>query len=61
MMIPQNKDVRQLVWYLYVDTALESSELYLYNIEGDRNSVVSQKSRRMGVTRLESAVVKIHT
>jgi hypothetical protein len=41
-MIPQNKNVRQLVWDLkYVDTAVEGSELYCYNTEGDRNSIVS--------------------
>ena len=54
MMIPQNKNVRQLVWHLqYVDTALEGSELYCYNTEGDRISAVSQASCRMDVTRLE--------
>ena len=36
MMTPQNKNVRQLVWHLYyVDTAVEGSELYCYNTEGD--------------------------
>jgi hypothetical protein len=40
MMIPQNKNVCQLLWHLYyVDTAVENSELYCYNTEGDRNSV----------------------
>jgi hypothetical protein len=32
MMIPQNKNGRQLVWY--EDTAVEGSELYCYNTEG---------------------------
>ena len=33
-MIPQNKNVRQLVWHLqYVDTAVEGSELYCHNTE----------------------------
>jgi hypothetical protein len=49
MMIPQNKNVCQQ----YVDTAVESSELYCYNTEGDRNSVVSQASCRIDVTRVE--------
>ena len=41
--ILQNKNVRQLVWYMYyVDTAVEVSELYCYNTEGDGNSVVIQ-------------------
>ena len=36
MMIPQNKNVRQLV-----ETAVEGGgELYCYNTEGDRNSIV---------------------
>ena len=53
-MIPHNKYVRQLVWYFwYVDTAVEDSELCCYNTEGDRNSVVSQDSWRIDVTRLE--------
>ena len=46
-MIPQNKNVRQLVWHLYVETAVESSDLYCYNTEGNRNSVVCQASCRM--------------
>ena len=37
----------------YVGTAVEGSELYCYNTEGDGNSVVSQASCRMNVTRLE--------
>ena len=53
MMLPQNKNVRQPVWHLYVDTAVEDSELYCYNIEGNRNSVVSQASSRMNVIRIE--------
>jgi hypothetical protein len=54
MMISQNKNVCQLVWHLYyVNTAVESSELYCYNTEGDINSVVSQASCKMEVTRLE--------
>jgi hypothetical protein len=48
MMIPQNKNVLQLVWHLYVDTAVEGSELYCYNTEGDRNSIVSQASSILG-------------
>ena len=36
-----------------LDTAVEHSQLYFYNREGDRNSVVSQASCRMDVTRLE--------
>jgi hypothetical protein len=28
----KNKNVRQQVWRLYVDTAVESSDLYSYNI-----------------------------
>jgi hypothetical protein len=51
MMIPQTKNVRQLVWYLqYVDNRVEGSEPYFYNTEGDRNSVVSPASCRMDVT-----------
>ena len=38
-----------------LDTALEESELYYYNTEGDRNLVVSQASYRMDVTRLEKS------
>ena len=58
MMIPQNKNVRELVWHLqYVDIAVEGSELYCYNKEGDWNSVVSQASCRMDVTRLEQWTV----
>ena len=53
--ISENKNVFQLVWCLqYVNTALVSTELYRYNTEGDRNSVVSQASCRMDVTLLES-------
>ena len=50
-MMPQNKNVRQLVWY--VDTVVEGSELYSYNTEGDKSSVVSQASCRIGWTLLE--------
>ena len=58
MMIPQNKNVCQLVWHLCVDTTVH--ELYWYNTEGDRNSVVSEASCRMDVTRLEQrAYIKI--
>ena len=54
MINKQNKNVRQLVWHLqYVDTVVEGSELHCYNIEGDRNSVVSEASCRMDVTQLE--------
>ena len=42
--------MRQLVWHLYIDTAVEDGELYCYNTEGDRNSVVSQTSCRLDVT-----------
>ena len=49
-MISQNKNVCKLVWHLEnVDIAVEGSELYCYNTEGDRNSVVSQASCRMDV------------
>ena len=60
-MIPQNMNVRQLVWYLqYVDTAVEDSVLYCYNTEDDRNSVVSQTPCRIFVTLLEQRIyVKI--
>ena len=50
-MISQNKNVRQLVWY--VDIAVEGSEIYCYNTDRDRSSVVSQAMCRMDVTRLE--------
>ena len=62
-MIPQNKIVRQLVWHLlYVDTAVEGNELYCYNTEGDRNSVVCQASCKIYVTWLEQcAHIKIAT
>ena len=53
MMIPQNKNVRQLVWHLYVNTTIEGSEHYWYNTEGDRNSIVSQASFRMGGALIE--------
>ena len=36
----------------------EGSELYYYNTECDRNSVVSQASFRMDVTRLELEISK---
>jgi hypothetical protein len=53
MMIPQNSNVRQLVWHLwYVGTAVEDSEVYCYNTKGDRNLVISQASCRMDVTRI---------
>ena len=56
MMIPQNKDVRLLVWHLkYVHTEVEVSELYCYNTKGDRSLVVSQVSCRMDVTRYSTA------
>ena len=60
IIIPQNKNVRQLVglWHLHVDTVVEGSELYCYNTEGDRNSVVNQASCRMDVTRLEHDMSK---
>ena len=47
------KNVRQLLWHLYVDTAEEDSELHCYDIEGDKNADVSQASCRMdGIRRL---------
>ena len=59
MMILQNKNVSQLLWHLYyIDTAVEGSELYCYNTEGDRNSVVSQALCRMDVTRIEREMSK---
>ena len=36
-----------------VDTAVEDSDLYCYNTEDDRNSVVSQVSCRLDVNQLE--------
>jgi hypothetical protein len=45
--------MRHQVWHLYVDTAVEGSELYCHNTKGDRNSVVRQALCRMDVTRLE--------
>ena len=52
--------MRLLVWHLYVDTAVEGTELYCYNTKGDRNSIVSQVSCSMNVTRLEQrAYIKI--
>jgi hypothetical protein len=36
-----------------VEIAIKGSELYCYNTEGDRNSVVSQARCRIDVTRLE--------
>ena len=47
-MIPQNKNVHQLAWH--VDPAVEGSEIYCYNTEGDSNSVASQESCRWMVT-----------
>ena len=52
VMIPQNKNVHQQVWHLYVD----GSELYCYNTEGERNSVVSYALSSMDVTRLEQEI-----
>ena len=53
-MTPHNKNVCQLVWHLwYVYTAVQGSEICNYNTEGDRNSVVSEVSCRMGWTLLE--------
>ena len=37
--------------------AVEGSELYCYNTEGERNSVVSQLTCRMDVTQLEQCVL----
>ena len=37
---------------------VKGSELYFYNTEGDRNSVVSQTSCRMDVTRVEQQVYR---
>ena len=56
MTIPQNKNVRQLVWH--VDTAVEGSELYPYNTEGIKNSVVTQASAQRDVIRLEHEISK---
>ena len=43
-----------IVWRLqYVDTVMKGTELYCYNTEGDRNSVLSQGSGKMFVTKLE--------
>ena len=39
----QNKNVRQLVWHFQY-TPVEGNELYCYNTESDRSSVVSQVS-----------------
>ena len=59
--MPQNKNVCQQVWHCSIhDTAVENSELYYYNTEGDRNSVVSEVLVSMDVTRLEQcAYIKI--
>ena len=58
-MTSQNKNVRQLVQHLQsVDIAVEGSDFYGYNIEGDKNSVVSQASCRIAVTRLEYGMSK---
>ena len=55
MMIPQNKNVRQLVC-----SAVEGRELHCYNTEGNRNSVVGQTKCKMDVIRLEQrAYIKI--
>ena len=43
-MIQHIRNVRQLVWHLYVNTAVKGSELYCFNTEGDRSSEVSQAS-----------------
>jgi hypothetical protein len=43
---------------IVVDTAVEGSELYCYNTEGDRNSAASQALCRMDVTRLEHGMSK---
>ena len=51
-----NDDITKYVYAqasMAVDTAVENSELYCCNPEGDRNSVVSQTSYRIDVTRLE--------
>ena len=52
MMIPKNKNVCQLLWHLYVDTAIQGSKTYCYNTEVYTHSVVSLASLRMDVTRL---------
>ena len=52
MMIPINKECVPASMAL-VDNVVEGSELCYYNTEGNRNSVVSQASCRMDVTRLE--------
>ena len=43
----------QLVWHLYVDTAVQGGEIYSFNTEGDRYPVVSQASCRMGWSLIE--------
>ena len=54
--------MHQPVWHLwYVDTAIEGGELYCYNMEGDRNSVVNHVSCRMDVTRLEQNSQTVNT
>jgi hypothetical protein len=53
MMVPQNNNVWQLLWYLYIDSTGEGSELYCYNTEGNRNSDLGQASCRMDMTQLE--------
>ena len=53
-----NDDVHQLLWPFYVGTAVEGSEWFCYNTEGNRNSVVCQPSCRMDVTRLEHEMSK---
>ena len=55
-------NVRQLVCHLlYIDSTVEDNELCCYNTEGDRNSVVSQASWKMGWTLLELKVETVLT
>ena len=43
-----------------VDTAVGGSEVYCYNTEDNRNSIISKASCKMDVTRLEQrAYIKI--
>ena len=62
MMIAQNKNVHQVVRHFYfVDTAVEGSELYCCNIDGDRNSVVSQVVVQNGLDSTRTRDVKFRT
>ena len=59
-MILQNNNVCQLVRHLkYVDKAVKGSELYYYNTEGVRNSIVSLASCRMDVVSTRAACLPL--